>query len=116
MIEIIQKQLLRTLCEQGIVNLYSWHQETCLSPISIANAVLSLRKDGVLLLSDNRENVSLTEYGRKWIELHAKELFATKSEEPWKNVPEEMAMEGDAFFQTFFEVSDIKKLLDNIKK
>lgn len=116
MIEIIQKQLLRTLCEKEIANLYSWHQETCLSPISIANAVLTLRKGGILQLSDNRENVSLTEYGRKWIELHANELFATKSEEPWKNVPEGMSSEGDTFFQTFFEVSDIQKLLDNINE
>lgn len=116
MIEIIQKQLLRSLCEQEIINLYSWHQETCLSPLSIANAVLALRKGGILQLSDNRENVSLTEYGRKWIEFHAKELFATKSEEPWKTVPEEMASDGDTFFQSFFEVSDIQKLLDNINE
>ena len=116
MIETIQRQLLRILCEQEFVNLYSWHQETCLSPISIANAVLALRKGGILQLSDNRENVSLTEYGRKWIELHAKDLFATKSEEPWKAVPEEMTTEGDAFFHNLFEVSDIQKLLDNINE
>ena len=114
MIEIHQKQLLRTLCEQETINLYSWHQETYISPISIANAVQMLRKDGILQLSDNREYVSLTEYGRKWIELHVKELFATKSEEPWKNVPVEMNSTGDAFFHTFFEASDIKRLLDNI--
>ena len=94
MIEIIQKQLLRTLCELEIVNLYLWHQETCLSPISIANAVQMLRNDGILQLSDNHENVSLTEYGRKWIELHANELFATKSEKPWKKVPVLVGMTG----------------------
>ena len=114
MMEIIQKRLLRILFDQETVNLYAWHQETCLSPISIASAVLSLRKQGLLKLSDNHEDVSLTEYGRKWIGINSRKLFATKSEEPWKKVPEEMASEGDLFFQSFFETSDLKKLLDNI--
>ena len=68
MMDSIQKQLLRILYEQETVNVYAWHQITCLSPISIANAVLSLRKSAILQLSDNHENVYLTEYGRKWIE------------------------------------------------
>ena len=116
MMNINQKKLLRTLYEQGIINLYAWHQETCLSPISIANAVLILQKSGLLQLIDNHQNVSLTEYGRRWIELHSKELFATKSDEPWKKVPEEMSSEDNMFFQGFFEKSDVQKLLDTIKK
>ncbi len=114
--EINQKQLLRILYEQGTIDLFTWHQETCLSPISIANAVLSLRKKGVLQLSENRENVSLTEYGRKWIEHNSKELFATKREEPWKNVPVEMNAAGDSFFHNLFEFSDLQKLMDSINK
>lgn len=116
MMEICQKQLLRILYEQETINIYTWHTETCLSPISIANTILVLRKKGLLQLSDNHENAFLTEYGRKWIELNSKELFATKSEEPWKKVPEEMTSEGDMFFQSFFEVSDLQKLLDNINE
>ena len=100
--EINQKHLLRILYEQGTIDLYAWHQETCLSPISIANAVLSLRKKGLLKLSDNYENASLTEYGRKWIEHYSKELFATKREEPWKNVPEEMTSSGDYYFHNLY--------------
>ena len=111
-----QKQLLRILYEQGNISLYAWHKKTCLSPICIANAVQALRKQGVLQLSGDHENATLTEYGRKWIELNSKELFATKGDEPWKNVPEGMASEGDALFDTFYEVSDIQKLLDNINK
>ena len=114
--DTIQKQLLRILYEKNSVNIFEWHKETCLSPISIANAVLSLRKSGVLQLSDNRENACLTEYGRKWIERDSKELFASKSDEPWKNVPEEMTSVDDAFFQTFYETSDLQRLLDNIKE
>lgn len=113
MIDIIQKQLLEVLYEQETVNIYAWHQITCLSPISIASAVLSLRKSGLLQLSDDHENACLTEYGRKWIERNSKELFASKSEEPWKNIPEEMTATGDIFFHNIFEVSDIQKLLDN---
>lgn len=116
MMNIIQKQLLRILFEQENINIYAWHQITCLSPISIANAVLSLRKDGLLLLSDNHENACLTEYGRKWIERNSKELFASKGEEPWKNVPEEMGSAGDTIFHTFYEVSDLQRLLDNINE
>lgn len=114
--EIIQKQLLRILYDQKTVNLYAWHKETCLSPISIANAVLSLRNKGVLQLSDNHENASLTEYGKKWIGINSRKLFATKSEEPWKTVPEEMASAGDVYFHSFFEESDLQKLLDNINE
>ncbi len=114
--EIYQKQLLRILYEQGTINLYAWHQETYISPISIANAVSSLRKKGLLQLSDNRENAFLTDYGRKWIERNSSELFATKSEEPWKTVPVEMTSSGDYFFQSFFEVSDLQRLLDNINE
>lgn len=114
--EISHKQLLRILYEQETINLYSWHQDTCLSPISIANAVLSLRKKGLLQLSNNRENAFLTDYGRKWIEHNSKELFATKSEETWKNVPEEMISVGDYYFQSLFEVPDLQKLLDNINE
>jgi len=114
--EINQKQLLRILYEQGPIDLYAWHQETCLSPISIANAVLSLRKKGLLELSDNYENASLTEYGRKWVVIHSKELFATKRDEPWKNVPEEMSFDDDLFSHSLFEVSDLQKLLDNIEE
>ena len=116
MMNIIQKQLLRILFEQQTVNIYAWHQITCLSPISIANAVLSLRKSGIIQLSDDYENVSLTDYGRKWIERNSKELFASKSEEPWKKVPDEMVSANDAFFQTFYEVSDLQRLIDNIKE
>lgn len=87
-----------------------------MSPISIAHAVLSLRKKGLLQLSDNRENASLTEYGKKWIEHNSKELFATKGDEPWKNVPEEMTSMGEKFFHDLFEVSDLKKLLENTDK
>ena len=116
MMDIIQKQLLRILLEQETVNVYAWHQITCLSPISMANAVLSLRKSAILQLSDNHENVCLTEYGRKWIERNSKELFASKSEEPWKVVPEEMSSTDDTFFQTFFEVSDLQRLLDSINE
>lgn len=116
MMDIIQKQLLRILYEKDTVNIYEWHKETCLSPISIANAVLSLRKSGVLQLSDNHENACLTEYGRKWIERNSKELFASENDKPWKNVPEEMASADDVFFQTFYEVSDLQRLLDNIKE
>lgn len=114
--EIVQKKLLRTLCEQETIDIFAWHQETCLSPISIANAVLLLRKDGLLQLSDNHESASLTDYGRKWVKLHSKELFATKSEEPWKNVPIEMSSEEDVSSQGLFETSDIQKLLDSIEK
>ena len=114
--EISQKQLLRILYEQETINLYAWHQDTCLSPISIANAVLALREKGILQLSENHENACLTEYGRKWVERNSKELFATKSEEPWKNVPEEMTFAGDYFFQSLLEVPDLQKLLDNINK
>lgn len=116
MIEIVQKQLLKTLYERETVDIYAWHQETCLSPISIANAVLSLRKDGLLQLSDNHEKASLTDYGRKWVEVNSKELFASKNDEPWKNVPEEMLSDNNVFFQSFFEVSDLQKLLENIKE
>lgn len=116
MMENIKKQLLRILYEHESVNIYSWHKETCLSPICIANAVLSLRKNGILQLSDDHENACLTEYGRKWIVRNSKELFASKDEEPWKNVPEEMASADDAFFQTFYEVSDLQRLLDNINE
>ena len=111
MMDIIQKQLLRILYEKENINIYEWHIETCLSPISIANAVLSLRKSGVLQLSDKHENACLTGYGRKWIERNSKELFASKSEEPWKIVPKEMASADDVFFQTFYEVSDLQRLL-----
>ena len=114
--EIVQKQLLRSIYEQEKVDIYAWHQETCLSPISIANAVLVLRKYGLLLLSDNHENASLTDYGRKWVEVHSKELFATKGDEPWKNVPEEMSSKDDIFFHSYFETSDLQKLLDNKEK
>lgn len=114
--EINQKQLLRILYEEETIDLYTWHQETCLSPISIANAVLSLRNKGLLQLSDNHEKATLTDYGRKWVEVHSKELFATKGDETWKNVPEEMISIDNKFFQAFFEVSDIKKLLENKEK
>ena len=67
-------------------------------------------------LSDNHENVCLTEYGRKWIERNSKELFASKSDEPWKNVPEDMSSTGDDLFQTFFEVSDLQKLLNSLNE
>lgn len=116
MMEIIQKQLLRVLYEQETVNIYAWHKETCLSPISIANAVLALRKKGLLQLSDNYENVSLTDYGRKWIDINSKDLFTTESDKPWKNVPDEMVSTGDVSFQTLFEISDLENLLDNIDK
>lgn len=116
MMEIIPKQLLRILYEQGTINLYTWHQKTCLSPISIANAVLRLRKQGILQLSENHEDASLTEYGRKWVERNSKVLFATKSEEPWKKIPEEMASSVNLFSQTLFEVSDLQKLLDKINE
>ena len=114
--EINQIQLLRILYEQGTIDLYKWHQETCLSPISIANAILSLRKEGLLQLSDNYETASLTEYGRKWIEHNSKKLFATKKEEPWKNVPEEMIYAVDNKFQQLIEISDLKKLINNINE
>lgn len=114
--EIDQKQLLRILYEQETVNLYAWHQETCLSPISIANAVLSLRKKGLLQLSDNHGNAFLTEYGRKWIEHNSIKLFATKGEEPWKDVPEEMTFVGDDVFRDFLGVADLQKLLYNINE
>ena len=87
-----------------------------MSPITISNAVLALRKNGILQISDDHENVCLTEYGRKWIERNSKELFASKGEEPWKNVPEEMASSDDGFFHSFFEVSDLQRLLDNINE
>lgn len=116
MIDIIQKQLLEVLYEQETVNIYAWHQITCLSPISIASAVLSLRKSGIMQLSDNHENAYLTEYGRKWIEQNSKELFANKREEPWKNVPAEMVSADDTFFQSFYEVPDLQRLLDNINE
>lgn len=116
MMENTQKQLLRILYEQETVNVYAWHKKTCLSPISIANAVLSLRNSAILLLSDNHENVCLTEYGRKWIERNSKELFASKSDEPWKNVPEDMSSTDDDLFQTFFEVSDLQKLLNSLNE
>lgn len=115
MMEIVQNRLLRILYEQETISLYSWHQETCLSPISIAHAVLSLREKGVLQLNDNHKVASLTDYGRKWIEGHFKELFTSKSEEPWKQVPKGMANEGNVSFQSFFEQSDIQKLLDSSK-
>lgn len=113
MMEVVQNQLLRTLYEQETISLYSWHLKTCLSPISIAHAVLSLREKGVLQLNDNHEIVSLTDYGRKWIECHSKELFTSKSDEPWKCVPEGMVSEGNTFFQSFFEQSDLQKLLNS---
>ena len=116
MIDNNQKQLLRVLYEQETVNIFVWHQETCLSPISIANAILLLREKGYLQLSDDHENASLTVYGRKWIEQNSKELFATKSEEPWKKVPDEMTSAGDVIFHSFFEESDLQKLLDNINE
>ena len=114
--DIIQKQLLRILYEKETVNIYAWHQITCLSPICIANAVLSLRKSGILQLSDDHENACLSEYGKKWIGRNSKELFASKGEVPWKNVPKEMTSADDAFFHTFYEVSDLQRLLDNINE
>ncbi len=114
--EINQKQFLRALYERKTINIYAWHQETCMSPVSIASVVLSLRKNGLLQLSDNLEDASLTEYGRKWVVIHSKELFATKSEEPWKNVPEEMSFDDDLFSHSLFEVADLQKLLDNLEE
>ena len=107
-------QFYRYLYENGNIDLYQWHQTTRVSPIELAVIVNEEVKKGRIILNGDKNSISITDYGKKWLEANKLELFAEEKEQPWKIVPDDMKYQGDDFFDTLFDQNDLQNLIDNL--
>lgn len=98
------------------MELYNWHQMTCISPIELAEIVRGEVKEGRIQLNENKTSLSLTDYGHKWLEANGTAMFTEEKEMPWKKIPEEMAAQGDALFDSLFIRDDLQHLIDHLEK
>ena len=115
MIQSFTIRLYRHLYENGDMDLYQWHQDTCISPIELANIVNKEIKEGRIILSADKSRISITDFGKKWLEVNKLELFAEEKEQPWRYVPDDMNYSGDKLFDSLFDTNDLQKLIDNLE-
>lgn len=110
-------QFYRYLYEHREMDLYGWHQLTCISPIELAAIINKEIEKGIIQLNEDKISVSLTEYGKKWLEVNSTTIFAEKREMPWKDIPDEMLSYGDKLFDNLFDAgNELQHLLDNLKR
>ena len=106
--------LYRYLYENAEMDLYQWHQTNLVSPIELAAIVKEEICNGRIQLNDDKTRITLTDYGKKWIETNKLFLFAEEKEKEWKIVPDDMNYKGDELFDSLFDINDLQNLVENL--
>lgn len=106
--------LYRYLYENAVMDLYQCHQTNLISPIELAAIIKEEISKGRIQLNDDKTRITLTDYGRKWIETNKLYLFAEEKEKEWRHVPEDMKYKGDELFDSLFDINDLQNLVDNL--
>ena len=115
MIKSFTIQLYRYLYETEDMDLYQWHRTNLISPIEMAAIIKEEVSNGRIQLNDDKTHITLTDYGKKWVETNKLNLFAEEKEREWRYVPEELNYKGDKLFDSLFDLNDLQNLIDNLK-
>lgn len=106
--------LYRYLYENVEMDLFQWHQANLVSPIELAAIIKEEVSNGRIQLNDDKTRITLTDYGKRWIETNKLNLFAEEKEKEWRYIPEDMNYKGDKLFDSLFDINDLQNLVDNL--
>lgn len=87
---ITDRSILKLLYENSFspISLYQLHIDYSYSPAQLGSFVAKL--SGLGIVDEKDENIQITEFGKRWLLAHRIEIFCTKVEYDWLEVPPEM--------------------------
>ncbi|MBP6740849.1 MAG: hypothetical protein KA146_12705 [Leptospiraceae bacterium] len=84
----VDKKVIKDLLNSsdGII-IYALFEKYKFSPAQVSKFTRKFLEHGAILIKNDK--LFLTEYGRKWIIAHRKEIFLQERKNTWEKIPEE---------------------------